>query len=849
MCSMNRLLAPFKRIRLPRKISSPKLRSIKAWFASRLKPEAQLLPSEPPPLREPSELRVETVETDDLPSSAPLVSENLALKRRVDELEAYIHELKGRLDRWGLLPNTDPKVRRYAAILLGVTLLLTSIPSAFVVLDRWVGNSKIYELAGPVWSHLEFPEDIALPRYLIPAAAVLLAAVIFVAVVPHEHSNEFRPTPTDAHPSKDDSPILPSRLRIVSRCLEGAAAVGYITLVVLGIIRNYVPAWGLILVVLSYLVSKIITEIDTRRIKEFIQSRAYSIFSIVLLQLSLISFLASFYSNRCAIGVFILLLILSLINLYLHRHRVSPMVWVVSLAVILYTMRINSWLFSVIGDEYSFYTFAKYIAEDQSLLEIGSRLFDGRAVYGTHPYFSSFLQALSMWLLGSENFGWRFSSPYVGALSIPFFYGFFKGFLSKRPAVIMTILLAVSHYLINFGKIGYNNLQAMLVMSVVLWAAGQAVRNRRPLIFIGLGLTMATCFYVYPAALYVLPLPILLLLFYLPPFSRSSLRLWVYMVAGFMLLFLPLLFQPDYWQAKVAGTLFLTPKIASSAKSLLQHFGSNLLYTLFSYVYIVEESHFVVSSYLDPVTAIFLPIGLSLTLRSVRKSRFAIFMLIAFILECFLVGATHDRRFPPATRMFLLLPWFIIFASMGISWAVEQAQRISFQPIPASSLIGFLLVVILGVNLYQANVLFPDRTKGEPNLEVLFLRILQHDQQVDPRREKVYLFVTDSNWGIDGLKTMQEVYKLPESQAQLVRAEVNSPDLPQWAVSRIQEENTMVILQPWMNQDIKEQIEATLVELDKVYCVVRNTPTSEPRFTLWYSRGYEDLCEHAQRTW
>lgn len=824
-------------------------RSIKAWLSNRLRHETQSLPSEPPPISLASEPHAETMESDPILSSEPWISENVALKRRMDELESYIHDLKGRLDKWGLLPGTDPSVRRRAAILLGVTLLLTSIPPAFVVLDRWFDNMSVGELISRVWSRPEFLSDIAFPSYLYLAAVVFLAAVIFIAVIPHERSNEFRTILTENIPHKDEAPVLSNRLRIVSRGLEIAAAIGYITLLILGIIRNHVSGWGLILVVLSYIACKIITEIPASRIKGFIHSHAYVIFSILLMQLSLISVLASFYSSKRAFGVFILLLILSLINLYLHRHRISPMVWVVSLAVVLYTLRINSWLFSVIGDEYSFYFFARSIAEEQSLLEIGSRLFNGSGVYGTHPYFSSFLQAISLWLLGSENFGWRFSSPYLGALSIPFFYVFFKGFLSKRTAMIMTLLMAVSQYLINFGKIGYNNLQALTIMSVVLWAAGQAIRNKRPMFFLGLGMAMAACFYVYPAAIYVIPLPILLLFFYLPPFSRPTFRFWVYMVAGFMLLFLPLLFQPDYWQTKVTGTLFFVPEIARSVKSVLYHFGSNLLYTLFSYVYIVEELHFVVSSYIDPVTAIFLPIGLSLTLRSLRKSRFAIFLLFAFILECFLVGATHDRRFPPTTRMFLLLPWFTIFASMGIDWAVEQAQRITFQPIPASSLIGFLLVVILGVNLYQANVLFPNRTEGVPSLEVLFLRILQHDQRADPEREQVYLFITESNWGIDGLRTMQDVYKLPESQTQLIQAEVSSSDLPQWAISRIQEENTMIIVQPWMTQEIKKQIEATLVDMDKVYCVVRNTPTSAPQFTVWYDSGYEDLCERARGTW
>lgn len=840
----------FKKFRLPGNLSFPSSRVIKEWISSKLRLEKQSLPREPFPLNLTNESPMETMESGDILPSEPWIAENVALKQRMVELESYIHELKGRLDQWGLLPSKDPSIRTRASILLGVALLLTSIPPAFVVLDRWFANFfGVAQWVRRIWTLPEALSDIAVPAYLYPAGIVFLMAVIFIAVFPHERPDEFRPTLTKSIPQAEEVPVLSNRLRMVNRSLEIAVAFGYVTLLILGVTRNHVPGWGLILVILAYLASKGITEIPARRIKEFVHSHAYVIFSILLMQLSLIAVLASFYSTRRAIGVFTLLLLLSLINLYLHRQRISPMVWVFSLAVVLYTLKINSWLFSTIGDEYSFYFSARFIAEDQSLLEIGSNLFKGNEVYGSHPYFSSFLQAVSMWLLGSDNFGWRFSSIYLGALSIPFFYGFFKGFLSKRSALIMTLLLAVSQYLMNFGKIGYNNLQALTIMSIVLWAAGQAIRKRQSTVFFGLGMAIAACFYVYPVALYVLPLPVLLLLFYIPPFSRPSFRLWVYMVAGFMLLFLPLLFQQEYWQSKVAGTLFFTPEIVSSAQSLLYHFGSNLLYTWFSYVYIVEESHYVVSSYLDPVTAIFLPIGLSLTLRAVRKSRFAIFLFIAFILECFLVGATHDRRFPPTTRMFLLLPWFAIFSAMGIGWVVDQAQRISLQPIPASTLIGLLLVVILSVNLYQANVLYPNRTDGEPSLEVLFLRILQHDQRVDPDREKVYLFITEEDWGIDGLRTMQQVYKLPESQTQLIRVEVSSPDLPQWAISRIQEENTIVIIQPWMSLDIKKQIEATLVAMNKVDRDVRNRPTTVTRFTVWYSSQYEDLFEAVGGTW
>jgi hypothetical protein len=360
---------------------------------------------------------------------------------------------------------------------------------------------------------------------------------------------------------------------------------------------------------------------------------------------------------------------------------------------------------------------------------------------------------------------------------------------------------------------------------------------------------MGICLYVYPAAFYVLPLPILLLLFYLPPTSRKVLRYWLRMIAGFCLLLLPLLFQSEYWKVKIAGTLFYTPEIARTSGRLLTHFSSNLLYTFFSYVYIPEESHFVVSSYVDPLTTIFLPIGIALILRLAPKQRFAAFIVSAFVFESFLVGATHDRFFPPNTRMFLLLPWFFLFAAMGIVWTIKQVRRIASFRWRATSMIGIVLACILGLNLTQSLWLFPERTLGIPSLEVLFLRMLQHDQKEDPKRSKVYLFITKTDWGIDGIRTLQDVYGVPGSQSQLIRLAVAEPELPDWAVNRILEENTVVIIQPWMEDALQDPIAASLSELGKQSCDVSNTPQVDPRFTFWYSPGFEKLCEVAATTY
>ena len=84
-----------------------------------------------------------------------------------------------------------------------------------------------------------------------------------------------------------------------------------------------------------------------------------------------------------------------------------------------------------------------------------------------------------MKLFGSHNLGWHLSSLYLSAAAVGLFYLFFKTFVPRRVALVAAFFLAVSHYIMTFGKIGYNNLQALFAMSLALCAATWAIRTKR----------------------------------------------------------------------------------------------------------------------------------------------------------------------------------------------------------------------------------------------------------------------------------------------------------------------------------------------------------------------------------
>ncbi|HZU86105.1 MAG TPA: glycosyltransferase family 39 protein, partial [Anaerolineaceae bacterium] len=536
------------------------------------------------------------------------------------------------------------------------------------------------------------------------------------------------------------------------------------------------------------------------------------------------------------------LLVVALINLWRHRAQVETIHWLTLAAIFLFTIDINSWTYSAIGDEFSFFTFGRDILQNQTWDYRNTHIFNGMGVYGTHPYLSSVFHAFSMGFLGVDNFGWRFSSLYLAAISIPMFYFFFRRFLDERVSLLGAGMLGCSHYLMTFGKVGYNNLQALFVMGLALWLAGEAVRNRRWLNYTLLGLALGLVFYVYPAAFYILPLVGLLLLMYDPPFNRAALQRWLMAGIAFFIFFCPLLFQPQYWETKVAGTLFYNPEVLQQPGGVAAHFGRNMLYSTYSFLFIPQESHFIVSSYVDPLSGMLVLLGLAWAIKLMRRDRFAVYVLIGFVLLNFFIGATHDRQTPPNTRMFLLLPWYTLLAALGLSWLAWQMQRLQAPRRLATALSVFLLVGVVAGNLYQAYDLSRQRNVGSPSVEMLFLRMLQRDEGFPDISRKSYLFLTEENWSVDGLLLLQEIYGVPASGTQLERVIVTDSELSPYLLARISDENVGVIIQPWMEEELSAQLEERLAELEKQPCMIKDTPKTDLRFTIWWSSRWIDLC-------
>lgn len=769
-------------------------------------------------------------------------SHRAILQQRVGELEQRVAELESEIQQAREASGHRINWRQQGGplLILAATLLLALTPSALVFLDRWLGKHAVTNLVRNLWCQVRPLCDSAFPSYFAVVLVCIVAVFAFVWIARSSRLVSAEPRTDKVNAGAGQAAIGRRQARVARILVLGGMAV-LLLLCVWTVIKRSVPGWGYAFAFVAFPLGWVLRSVSVAQVAAGWQKNRRWLIAFLLMAGALVAVLASLYGALHFQWFYAALLAVALANLWPHYRSVPPILWVMTLALILYTANLNAWWLSGIGDEYEFFYRARYIVEVQKLPAIGALLFNGQGAYGTHPFFSSLIQAAFMKLLGVDGFGWRFSNMFLSALSLGFLYAFFRLFVPKRTAIIGTLLLAASHYIMSFGKIGYNNLQALFAMALALWAAAWAVRSARPLAYVALGGALGLCFYVYPAALYALPIPLLLLLLYAPPFTRRAAHCWAMMALTLSFLVLPLTIQPEYWRTKIFGTFFFKPQLVQTGGNLLAHLSRNMAYALFSFLYVPEEGHFVAASYVDPLTGALVLLGLACLLKLLpwRGRRAPVFLLSSFIAIVFLAGATHDRAFPPSTRMFMVLPWLALFAAIGLAWVADQLQRIQLGNIDGRGLAWTILVAVLALNLYQAYPLARDRMAGLQSMETLVFRMIQRAQREEAMEPKTYIFITDPTWTSLGIAQIPKIHPL---RAQVADVIVQEPSLPEYTKRQLAERNSLVIIKPWLDPSWQEALAPALRELGKEPCEVKAT-TGDVRFTLWHAPGLEWLCQ------
>ena len=723
-----------------------------------------------------------------------------------------------------------------------VPLLFAAIPVWFVFVDRWQNDLLTYRVIFEAWHAWGFNRFLDYPYYFFAVffctglllvlglsqkktfARYLLATVFFVS-----------PSQTISNQEK-----ISANQKTTSYFLLGIASILFIVSIVQFGQYERLPGLEYAALMLLTVGGFLLREYPVQNLLAIFRQKADLWFSVSLAHVSAIILITSLYSGNPRLVSGIVWFVLAHLNLLRHLKKLNPVYWIITMALVLYSLWINAWWFSIIGDEYVFYRNANWIVNHP--LEIKLYLFSGEAVYGKFSYLSSLLQAFFLFFFGSTNFSWRFSSIYMAAISLVFFYDFFRRFLSRKAAFLIVILLAGSHYLMTFGKIGYNNLQALFALSLVLWASGWALQSNYDLAYMIVGMAQGFCAYVFPVALFVIPLPFLLFALYTRPPITRNFRRWGIVAGAFLLSIFPLLLQPDYWSTKIGGTFLNQPHVAATFQSVMRSLMTNLVYALYSPIFASSETHFVVASLMDPITGAFLILGGAYLVWAFQRQAFLRFLLIGLGYLLFMVGATHGTANPPLTRMFMLLPFWAALAAIGILWLGEWMKHFGLQEKHLKWVYPPLVILILFTNLLQAYPLSYRRMERYHSFQVFFLKMTQTIWRPAANLPVRLIFVTEKTYWVSDLEELIVIYQLPFHPSQWVQA-YNLEDVPD---RTLHDPSTVILYPPPWEETIQPEDILVLEALDMKPCSILKTDGVKI-FEVWYTASTSWVCEYLHR--
>jgi hypothetical protein len=243
---------------------------------------------------------------------------------------------------------------------------------------------------------------------------------------------------------------------------------------------------------------------------------------------------------------------------------------------------------------------------------------------------------------------------------------------------------------------------------------------------------------------------------------------------------------------------------------------------------------------MDPISGIFVMIGFAyLVILLFRRNKSALFLALSFLWMFFIVGTTHGRNFPTATRMFLLLPWFALFAAFGLEWFAEKSVHLF--TVKRKWLLTLTTILIVIANLYNTYVIDIRNMAQYHELAPLFVKTVREINSHTEMPPKSYAFVTLPDWDSSGMTIIQRAYLIPESASQLTNLPLDGDQFSESSLELVNQPDVVVIIKADNNQVNLVQVDTQLQNLGKSMCEIRNGKGTLA-FQLWHSGDLAWLC-------
>ena len=476
-----------------------------------------------------------------------------------------------------------------------------------------------------------------------------------------------------------------------------------------------------------------------------------------LISISLIA-AAAFYWDRCR-----------KIDLSAHitRHDLLWILGVLIAGVIIGTYRLQGLPDQLIGDEGNFWTTARDIA----INKFNPSIF-APGVY-SFPVFSSIIQSWFLKIFGVSLWGWRFGSVLMGLATVFPLYLLARELFDRRIAIISSIILIASPYFIDFSRLGYNNIQALVFTTLTLyWLYLGMIRNSSFYLYLA-GCMAGLDFYTFFAARMALVISLLfiLLIWYGKKIKSQTLfHTVLVLILGFALVVTPYLIygarlNPEGLSYKTFESAFfnsfnglqfysradlfsVAPPIDFNGNELF--FNPKIYFVLITRGFIrtllsfqdsgLISEHYIAFPLSGTFGAVFYLFGLVLVIYKVKQPR-SLLILIWYFVN--VIGLSTLNTIPPRqTHLVAILPAIAILTALGINAIAIGFSALNYRFRSKGYLI-FLALLTLTVTggLYDYFIRVPDQYHAQPGEVISWATLESHNNSI------VYIYSDPSQKG------------------------------------------------------------------------------------------------------
>lgn len=380
---------------------------------------------------------------------------------------------------------------------------------------------------------------------------------------------------------------------------------------------------------------------------------------------------------------------------------------------VLYGYDANSWRYSFIGDEYSFFWAAQNMADPKEHID----WLEASGVYHGFPVLTSALQAASMKLFGNSNLGWKMSCVIATAVCVAPLYVLLR-WITHSLCVAPRLCAALGCFLFFtlepiqiWAKIGKPHAFFLPPIIFSLGALAWAQATSR-LAWYGIaGLIAGLGCFLSPVgpSLAVGSGVVLQLFFALQAYRDGRGRFLDFLLAPGVLFFLglvlgaaPIAVQQDYWEG--LSQLNLQSEEARNARPLR---AQKTLQSFFAFLCHRNQGHFMFGNPFNIVLSSCILAGLAA--RSSRAYLWlgaSICLMFGFSLS---VGGMNQYPYPPPSRIHLLAIPLCILATLGIAQLLNTTCRLARFTTVAICLAALPLTIVKITLFNPSQMLLPER--------------------------------------------------------------------------------------------------------------------------------------------